>query len=97
MLSLKPSLEINRSVLAQILDSVGIGNRMFFGGNLTKQPAFVSLKNQQPHSFRTISPLDGADLVMESGMFIGVYPGLTEEMMSFMAKTIKDAIHNNFH
>ena len=93
MLSLKPSLEINRSALAKILDSAGIGNRMFFGGNLTKQPAFVELKTQKPNSFRAISPLDGSDLIMESGMFIGVYPGLTEEMMNFMAQTIKDAIY----
>jgi CDP-6-deoxy-D-xylo-4-hexulose-3-dehydrase len=74
--------------LAKYLDSEGIGNRMLFGGNLTKQPVFCQLRKERPDSFRVIGNLAGADDLMERALFVGVYPGLSQADL----KKISDAI-----
>ena len=75
--------------LAKHLDSEGIGNRMLFGGNLTKQPVFHQLRKERPDSFRVIGALGGADDLMERALFVGVYPGLTESDLKKIAAAIR--------
>ena len=58
-----------------------VGNRMLFGGNLLRQPAFVQLRSDQPEAFRVISELSGSDQIMTDTLFLGTYPGLTTEML----------------
>ena len=65
-----------------------IGNRMFFGGNLVRQPAFVELKKQNPDAFRVIGDLSGADRIMNSGLFLGVYPGLTKDQIDYVIDSV---------
>jgi CDP-6-deoxy-D-xylo-4-hexulose-3-dehydrase len=55
-----------------------------FSGNLTKQPAFVG-KN-----FRVSSKLTNTDHIMENTFWVGLYPGLGEEELSYVVKVIKD-------
>jgi CDP-6-deoxy-D-xylo-4-hexulose-3-dehydrase len=62
---------------------------MLFGGNLVRQPAFVSLHRERPGAFRVIGDLAGADRIMNESMFIGTYPGLTPEMLAYMADAIR--------
>jgi CDP-6-deoxy-D-xylo-4-hexulose-3-dehydrase len=90
-----------RTELAAHLDQKKIGNRMLFGGNLVRQPAFVQLRRDNPTALRVIdcskstiqnSPLPGADRIMERTMFIGTYPGLTTEQIDYMVKTIRDFV-----
>ena len=90
LLLIKPGAPFTRTELASHLDSKKIGNRMLFGGNLVRQPAFTRLKEDNPHAFRVISDLSGADRVMNDALFVGVYPGLTHEMLEFVAGTIRD-------
>ena len=61
--------------LAAHLTQNDIGNRMLFGGNLTKQPVFGELKTERPESFRVVGELKGADNLMAQALFLGVYPG----------------------
>jgi len=89
MMLVKKSAPFTRRQLAQHLDAAKIGNRMLFGGNLVRQPAFVSLKQQQPGAFRVIGDLAGADRIMNEAVFIGTYPGLTPAMLEYMADTIR--------
>lgn len=79
-----------RNELAKYLDINLIGNRMLFGGNLTKQPAFVQLKKDRPNAFRVIGDLAGADRLMNEALFVGVYPGLTKEMLDYIIHIIKE-------
>jgi CDP-6-deoxy-D-xylo-4-hexulose-3-dehydrase len=74
--------------LAQHLDARKIGNRMLFGGNLVRQPAFVRLREEYPKAFRVIGDLAGADQIMNETLFIGVYPGLTDAMLDYLIETI---------
>jgi CDP-6-deoxy-D-xylo-4-hexulose-3-dehydrase len=76
--------------LSRHLDDMKIGNRRFFGGNLVRQPAFVQLRRDNPGAFRTVGTLVGADRMMNSALFVGVYPGLTAEMLDYVIGVIGD-------
>jgi len=76
--------------LSRHLDDRKIGNRRFFGGNLVRQPAFVRLRGDNPAAFRAVGRLKGADRVMQSALFVGVYPGLTPEMLDYVIGVIGD-------
>ncbi len=88
MLKVKPEAPFTKFDLAKRLDSQKIGNRMLFGGNLVRQPAFVQLAKDNPKAFRMIGDLAGSDSVMNEAMFIGTFPGLSNEMLDFKIETI---------
>src|SRR5207302_7206361 len=70
MLLVRPNGAFSRTEFAQALDEARIGNRMLFGGNLVRQPAFVQLKKDRPQSFRVIGNLAGADRIMNQPVFV---------------------------
>ncbi len=74
--------------LSRGLDEKKIGNRRLFGGNLVRQPAFVQLLRDDPAAFRVVGGLDGADRLMRSALFVGVYPGLTRPMLDYVVETL---------
>jgi CDP-6-deoxy-D-xylo-4-hexulose-3-dehydrase len=91
-ITIKKSAPFTRTDLARYLDERKIGNRMLFGGNLLRQPAFVQLRNDAPNSIRVIGDMSGADEIMNNTIFIGTYPGLTMDMLSFIVSTIRDFV-----
>ncbi|HVW20901.1 MAG TPA: lipopolysaccharide biosynthesis protein RfbH [Opitutaceae bacterium] len=76
--------------LSRHLDERKVGNRRLFGGNLIRQPAFIELRRERPGAFRTIGNLAGADRLMNSALFVGVYPGLTEAMLDYVVEVIRN-------
>jgi CDP-6-deoxy-D-xylo-4-hexulose-3-dehydrase len=94
MMRVKKNAPFTRRDFAQHLDAAKIGNRMLFGGNLVRQPAFVSLRKQQPGAFRMVGDLTGADRIMNEAVFIGTYPGLTEAMLNYMIETIRKFVRS---
>ena len=89
-LAIKSNAPFSRTDLAQELDRHQIGNRMLFGGNLLRQPAFVQLKKDRQHAFRIIGELKGSDQIMNQCLFLGTYPGLTNSMLSMTSNVITD-------
>jgi CDP-4-dehydro-6-deoxyglucose reductase, E1 len=89
MMLVKKSAPFTRGAFVKHLDAAKIGNRMLFGGNLVRQPAFVTLRKQQPDAFRVIGDLAGADRIMDEAVFIGTYPGLSPAMLDYMVDTIR--------
>jgi CDP-6-deoxy-D-xylo-4-hexulose-3-dehydrase len=79
----------SRTDLARHLDREGIGNRMLFGGNLVRQPAFVQLKADNPRAFRHSTTLAGADRIMNDTLFVGTYPGLSFAELERVCMTIR--------
>lgn len=73
-----------RNQLVQHLEQKRIGTRLVFAGNLTRQPAYANVK------YRRIGELKNTDRVMNDAFWVGVYPGLTEEMLAYVAQTIFD-------
>ena len=90
MLLVRPTAPFSRTDLARHLDEKRIGNRMLFGGNLLRQPAFVHLRKTRPEALRIIGDMAGADRIMNESIFVGVYPGLTPEMLGYMVATISE-------
>jgi CDP-6-deoxy-D-xylo-4-hexulose-3-dehydrase len=56
---------------------------MLFGGNLTRQPAYKDV------NYRICGTLDNTDTALERSFWVGVYPGLTEEMVEYMISAIR--------
>ena len=88
-LTLKSGLRFDRNHLILHLDSKKIGTRMLFGGNLILQPAFSNSK------FRVHGDLSNANHITKNTFWIGVWPGLTHEMLDFIITEIKEFIKNN--
>ena len=80
-IAVKPAASFSRTELAQELDRNLIGNRMLFGGNLVRQPAFVQLRQDRPEAMRSVGDLRDSDQIMNNTLFLGTYPGLTSEML----------------
>jgi CDP-4-dehydro-6-deoxyglucose reductase, E1 len=92
MLRVREGVKFTRPQLTQYLEKQRVGNRVLFGGNMVRQPALVNLAQERPTSFRTIGDLPGADAIMKSAVFIGVYPGLSEAMLAYQVATIQKFI-----
>ena len=75
---------IDRRRFVSWLEDVNIETRLVFGGNILKQPGFLEI----PH--RVHAELSGSDVIMNQTLFIGVYPGLTDEMVQFVAERIRE-------
>jgi CDP-6-deoxy-D-xylo-4-hexulose-3-dehydrase len=89
MLRVKPGAPFTHTELARHLDQNKIGNRMFFGGNLLRQPVFVQLAKDRPEAFRVVGEMEGADQIMRTALFLGTYPGLTEAMLKHEVEVIR--------
>jgi CDP-6-deoxy-D-xylo-4-hexulose-3-dehydrase len=87
-IAVKPGAPFSRTDLARELDAHSIGNRMLFGGNLLRQPAFVQLSQDNPAAMRVVGEMVGSDEIMASTLFLGTYPGLTREMLSAEIKVL---------
>lgn len=82
---------VSKNKIVQYLEQSGVQTRMLFAGNLTKQPCFDEMrKNGQ--GYRIVGKLANTDRIMENSFWIGVYPGMTEEMLDYMAEKIGEAI-----
>lgn len=94
MLRVKPGSPFTHTQFGRHLDEKKIGNRMLFGGNLLRQPVFVQLKKDRPQSFRVATPLDGADAIMNTAIFLGTYPGLSKSMIDYEIETIHQFVRS---
>ncbi len=83
LISIRESAGVNRVDLINYLDQNKIGTRLLFAGNLTRQPYMLG------RNFRVSGELARTDEVMNNAFWIGVYPGLTEEMLEFVASKIE--------
>ena len=117
MIRVKPTAPFTHSDLGRHLDQHKVGNRMFFGGNLLRQPVFVQMRRDRPDAIRVVSadgqalttaemeqklkasahgeavsPLPGADTIMNQALFLGTYPGLTAEMLAYEVAIISDYV-----
>ncbi|WP_124067034.1 lipopolysaccharide biosynthesis protein RfbH [Clostridium sp. E02] len=82
---------VNRNHMVQYLESKGVQTRMLFAGNLTKHPCFNQMREEKT-GFRIVGDLKNTDRIMEDTFWVGLYPGMTDEMIDFMTKTIKEAL-----
>ena len=82
---------INRNHLVQYLEQNGVQTRMLFAGNLTKHPCFDEMRNLKT-GYRIVGELKNTDRIMSDTFWIGVYPGMTDEMLDYMAEVIHNGV-----
>jgi CDP-6-deoxy-D-xylo-4-hexulose-3-dehydrase len=81
-IGVRETAPFKRDDLTRALEANKIGTRLLFGGNLARQPAY------QCSEFRVVGELPNTNFVMSNVFWVGVYPGLTEPMLDFVASTI---------
>jgi len=88
-LTIKPESGVDRTALLKHLDEKKIGSRLLFGGNLLKQPAYRNVEH------RVIGDLKNTNLIMTNTFWLGVYPGLTKEMLDYVVSVVHDFVEKS--
>jgi CDP-6-deoxy-D-xylo-4-hexulose-3-dehydrase len=77
-ITLRENSRVNREDLLRFLDSRLIGTRLMFAGNILRQPGYVDIPR------RVVGDLHNADIIMRRSFWLGVYPGLTMQMLDYV-------------
>ena len=86
IISVKDNIGVSRNDITQFLEDNNIQTRLLFGGNIVKQPCFDSIRGSE--EYRVVGDLKNTDFIMNNSFWVGVYPGMTDEMINYMAKSI---------
>ena len=82
---------VNRERVVPYIESKGIQTRMLFAGNIIKHPCFDQMRSVGS-GYRIVGDLANTDRIMRDTFWVGVYPGMTDDMIDYMAKTIREAV-----
>ena len=86
LISVRPETGIKRNNVTKYLEEHNIQTRLLFSGNLIKHPCFDEFRNTD--TYRVAGELGSTEFIMNNSFWIGVYPGMTDEMIDYMAKSI---------
>ena len=81
---------VDRNRVVRYVEDKGVQTRMLFAGNLIKHPCFDEMR-QTGTGYRVAGSLEQTDRIMKDTFWVGVYPGMTDEMIDYMAKVLKEA------
>lgn len=82
---------VDRSAVVRYIEGKGVQTRMLFAGNLIKHPCFDDMR-KSGEGYRIVGNLENTDRIMRDTFWVGVYPGMTDEMIDYMAGCIKEAV-----
>jgi CDP-6-deoxy-D-xylo-4-hexulose-3-dehydrase len=82
---------VRRGDVVRVLEEKGAQTRALFAGNLTRQPCFDGMR-RSGEGFRVAGSLENTDRIMRDSFWVGVYPGLTKEVLDYMGKAIVEAV-----
>lgn len=84
---------VSRNDVVKYVESHGVQTRMLFAGNLTKHPCFDEMR-KTGEGYRIVGELTNTDRIMNDTFWVGVYPGMTDEMIDYMAECITEAVNS---
>lgn len=90
LISIKPDSGLDRNAVTKYIEERNVQTRLLFSGNLIKHPCFDQIRNTD--GYRVVGNLEVTDYIMNNTFWVGVYPGMTEEMIDYMAKVIIEAV-----
>ena len=82
---------VDKNKVVQYIEDHGVQTRMLFAGNIVKQPCFDEMR-ASGKGYRVVGDLAVTDRIMKDTFWLGVYPGMTDEKIDYMAKVIKEAL-----
>ena len=91
LISVRPESGLDRNMLTRYIENKNVQTRLLFSGNLIKHPCFDQIRGTD--AYRVVGNLTNTDFVMNNTFWIGVYPGMTDEMIDYMAETIITAVN----
>lgn len=90
LITIKPETELKRNYVIDYIEKHNIQTRLLFSGNLIKHPCFDQIRNT--NNYRVVGDLNNTDLIMSNTFWVGVYPGMSDEMIDYMAKIIIESV-----
>ncbi len=91
LVSVRPGLGLDRNKITSYIENHNIQTRLLFSGNLIKHPCFDSIRGTE--KYRVVGELKNTDFIMNYSFWVGVYPGMTDDMIDYMAKVIIEALN----
>lgn len=91
LISIRPESGLNRDKITRHLEAHNIQTRLLFAGNIIKHPCFGQIRGSG--KYRVVGSLECTDFITNNTFWIGVYPGMTDEIIDYMAKVVIDAIN----
>lgn len=83
---------LDRKAVIKYIEDHKVQTRVLFAGNLTKHPCFDEMR-AEGNGYRVVGNLENTDRIMQDTFWVGVYPGMTDEMIDYMAKVIIEAVN----
>ena len=90
LISMKPESGLERNKVTQYIEDRNVQTRLLFSGNLIRHPAFDEYRGTD--AYRVVENLENTDFIMNNSFWVGVYPGMTDEMVDYMAQVISEAV-----
>lgn len=90
LISIKEGIGINRNQVTKYIEEHNIQTRLLFTGNFIKHPCFEQMQNGK--DYRVVGTLENSDFIMNNTFWVGVYPGMTNKMIDYMAEIIIEAL-----
>lgn len=90
LISINPDSGLDRNAVTKYIEERNVQTRLLFSGNLIKHPCFDQIRDTD--EYRVVGNLEVTDYIMNNTFWVGVYPGMTEEMIDYMAKVIIEAV-----
>lgn len=90
LISIKPETGIHRNDVTKYIEDHNIQTRLLFSGNLIKHPCFDQIRGTS--AYRTIGDLKNTEFIMNNTFWVGVYPGMSDAMIDYMAQIIIKAV-----
>lgn len=91
LISVRPEIGVNRNKVVKYIEDHNVQTRLLFSGNLIKHPCFDGIRGTD--CYRIAGDLRNTEFVMNQTFWVGVYPGMTDEMTDYMAKIIIEALN----
>lgn len=91
LISVRPEMGLDRNEVTKYIESKNVQTRLLFSGNIIKQPCFDEIR--ETSAYRVIGDLKNSDFVVSNTFWVGVYPGMTDAMVDYMASVIKEAVN----
>lgn len=89
LISIRPESGLSRNNVTKYIEEHNVQTRLLFSGNLIKHPCFDQIRGTD--AYRVSGGLENTDFIMNNTFWVGVYPGMTDEMIDYMAKVIIEA------
>ena len=90
LISVRPGSGVTRDEITRYLEERNIQTRLLFSGNLIRHPAFDEIRGTD--AYRVVGGLETTDFIMNNSFWVGVYPGMTDEKLDYMAQCIIEAV-----